>query len=132
MAEVPHVANDVLEKPVFLKNLRTIWARHPRFDASNTILVDDCRYKSLKNNYENCLAIRSYDPLVVEEAYPFYLMNLILPWLKGWLQDQYPTAYTRRNPIFDIQDDVSRYVADYFIEMEGYSYRFDPPELGDL
>ena len=132
MAEVPHVANDVLEKPVFLKNLRKIWARHPRFDASNTILVDDCRYKSLKNNYENCLAIRSYDPLVVEEACPFYLVDLILHWLKGWLQDQYPTTYTCRNPIFDVEDDVSRYVADYFIEMEGYSYRFDPPELGDL
>ena len=67
-----------------------------------------------------------------EEAYPFYLVDLILPWLEGWLQDQYPTAYTRRNLIFDIEDDVSRYVADYFIEMEGYSYRFDPPDLGDL
>lgn len=132
MAEVPHVPEHVLNKPVFLKNLRTVWARHPSFDASNTILVDDCRYKSLKNNYENCLAIRSYDPLVVDKDYPFYLLHLILPWLQGWIHDRYPTAYTRKNPIFDIEDDVSGYVADYFIQMEGYTYRFDPPDLGDL
>ena len=122
---------DLHDKPVLLKKLRTIWARHPSFDASNTILVDDSRYKLLQNNYENCLAIRSYDPLVVEEKYPYYLMDLVWPWLDGWIQDEYPTAYSRRNPIFDIEDDVSRYVADYFIRMEGYSYRFDPPDLGD-
>ena len=115
MAEVLHVPQHVLDKPVFLKNLRTVWARHPLFDASNTILVDDCRYKSLKNNYENCLAIRSYDPPVVDKDYPFYLLDLILPWLQGWIEDQYPTGYTRRNPIFDREDDVSGYVADYFI-----------------
>lgn len=131
MAEVPHVPDHVLNKPVFLKNLRTVWARHPLFDASNTILVDDCRYKSLKNNYENCLAIRSYEPPVVDKDYPFYLLDRILPWLQGWIEDQYPTSYTHKNLIFDTEDDVSGYVTDYFIQMESYSYRFDPPDLGD-
>ena len=68
----------------------------------------------------------------VDKDYPFYLLDLILPWLQGWIEDQYPTGYTHRNPIFDIEDDVFGYVADYFIQMEGYSYRFDPPDLGDL
>lgn len=130
MAEVSHLPEHVLDKLVFMKNLRKMWARHPLFDASNTILVDDYRYKSLKNNYENCLAIRSYNP-PVDKDYPFYLVDLILPWLQGWIQDQYPTVYTRKNAIFDTEDDVSGYVANYFIQIEGYSYTFDPPDLGD-
>ena len=129
MAEVPFVQGH--DKPVFLKLLWAVWARHPNFDASNTILVDDCRYKSLKNNYENCLAIRSYKPMVVEQDNLFYLVDIILPWLLRWIRDPYPTAYTRKNPIFDVQDDISGYVTNHFIQMEGYSYRFDPPDLGE-
>lgn len=131
MTDVPHVEKDTPDKPIFLKKLRTVWAKHPQFDANNTILVDDCRYKSLKNNYENCLAIRSYEPKVVARDAPLYLNDLIMPWLLGWITDPYPTAYTRKNPMFDIEDDISGLVADYFIAMEGYSYRSDPPDLQD-
>lgn len=127
MAEIPGIELSCSGKEVFLKKLRTVWAKHPQFDASNTILVDDCRYKSLKNNYENCLAIRSYEPKVDVPHSPGYMMTRILPWLFGWLKDPYPSAYTRKNPLFDIEDDISMFIANHFIAMEGYSYSFAPP-----
>ena len=119
------------DKPVFPKRLRTIWEKHPNFDATNTILVDDCRYKSLKNDYENCLAIKSYDPMVIEANDQFYLADVILPWLLGWIRDPYPRAYTRKHPIRSVQDEVSSYVTTHFLAVEGYSYKFDPPCLGE-
>ena len=78
---VPSVPGEVCDKPIFLKLLRSLWAKNLAFDANITILVDDCRYKSLKNDYENCLAIRSYNPMVVEQNDLFYLKDIILPWL---------------------------------------------------
>ncbi len=124
---VPHVTSNVPDKPVFLKLLRTVWAKHPTYDSSTTILVDDCRYKSLKNDYENCLAIRSYEPTYDDPYYPLYLEHLVKPWLTRWIRDPFPTGYTRKNPIFDIEDDISPLVADLFVEREKYSYHFDPP-----
>lgn len=127
MEGIPGIDSAHSDKPVFLKKLRTVWARHPQFNANNTILVDDCRYKSLKNNYENCLAIRSYEPKVEVPNAPLYLTEYILPWLQRWLHDPFPTAYARKNPLFDIEDDISGFVTNHFIAMEMYSYREDPP-----
>lgn len=53
--------------------------QHLQFDANNTILVDDCGYKFLKNNYDNFLAIRSYKPMVAAQDVPLYLLDLIIP-----------------------------------------------------
>lgn len=36
-------------------------------------------------------------------------------------------GYCRKHPLFDVEDDLSPLVAEYFVAMEGYSYRFDPP-----
>lgn len=117
------------DKPIFLKLLRTVWKKYPQFNAQNTILVDDTRYKSLKNDYESCVCIRSYEPKYYDPAKPKYLMDVIFPWLCGWIEDKFPTAYSRRTPLFDVEDDISSFVAEYFVAMEGYSYRFDPPQL---
>ena len=132
MDKIPGIDSDHSRKPIFLNKLRMVWARHPQFNGNNSILVDDCRYKSLKNNYENCLAIRSYKPKVevpkveVPKA-PSYLTEHIFSWLQWWLRDPFPIAYARRNPLFDIEDDISRLVPNYFIAMEMYSYGEEPP-----
>ena len=118
------------DKPIFLKLLWIEWERYPKFDASNTILLD-CRNKLLKNDYKNCLAIKSYDPMVIEANDQFYLADVILPWLLGWIRDPYPRAYTRKHPIRSVQDEVSSYVTTHFLAVEGYSYKFDPPCLGE-
>lgn len=125
--DVPSMPVGVGDKPVFLKLLRRVWEKHPSYNASTTILVDDCRYKSLKNAYENCLAIRSYEPSYQDPYYPLYLNDLVKPWLQNWIIDPYPTAYSRQHPIFDVEDDLSPIVANYFVEREGYTYLFDPP-----
>ena len=58
---------------------------------------------------------------------PSYLTEHILPWLERWLRDPFPTAYARKNPLFDIEDDISGFVTNYFVAMEMYSYREEPP-----
>lgn len=131
MQTIPFLSKDTSNKPVFLKNMKTVWEQHPEFDATNTLLVDDSRYKSLKNDYANCLAVRSYWAAVVNDNFPLYLMHEVLPWLLQWIHDTCPTAYSRKHPMFDVEDDVSPIIASYFVESEGYSYRFDPPDCFD-
>ena len=125
---MPALLEEFGDKPIFLKLLRRVWRKHPQFNVATTLLVDDTRYKSLKNDYESCCCIRSYEPTYYDPQQPKYLMQLIFPWICGWLADKFPTAYSRHNPLFDVEDDISLYVANYFVSLEGYSYRFDPPD----
>ncbi|KAI5074780.1 hypothetical protein GOP47_0010741 [Adiantum capillus-veneris] len=107
--------------------MKLLWHKYPQFNEASTLLVDDTRYKSLKNDYESCCCIRTYEPNYYDPNKPKYLMDVILPWITGWLDEKFPTAYSRRTPLFDVEDDISLYVVDYFVSLEGYSYRFDPP-----
>ena len=116
------------QKPVFQKKLQTVWEKHPEFNASNTLLLEDTHYKSLKNDYDNFLAIRAFEPEVEPDG-SSYLVDLVEPWLLEWIRDPCPLAYCRTHPFFDVEDDLSPLVANYFVEMEGYSYRFDPPKI---
>ncbi|MCO5566454.1 hypothetical protein L7F22_020131 [Adiantum nelumboides] len=75
---VPYVDAKFWQKPVFLKKLRRVWEKHIQFNASNTILLEDTRYKSLKNDYDNRLSICSFD-LEVELEGSSYLANIVEP-----------------------------------------------------
>ncbi|MCO5561074.1 hypothetical protein L7F22_014695 [Adiantum nelumboides] len=125
---VPYVGVEFWQKPIFLKKLQRVWKKHPQFNASNTILLEDTRYKSLKNDYDNCLSIRSFDPGMEREG-SLYLTDIVEPWLLEWIRAPCPLAYCRKHPLFDVEDDLSPLVATYFVAMEGYSYRFDPPNM---
>ena len=109
----------------FLEEAADSWEKHPQFNASNTMLVEDTCYKSFKNDYLNCLPVRSFEP-EVELENSSYLANVVEPWLAEWIRDPCPLAYCRAHPMFNVEDDLSPLV-NYFVEMEGYSYRFDPP-----
>jgi len=37
------------QKPLFLKELGKIWSKYPRYNAENTLLIDDSYYKAVKN-----------------------------------------------------------------------------------
>lgn len=114
--DVPGMPGEVGDKPIFLKLLRSLWAKHWSFDTSTTILVDDYRYKSLKNDYKDFLAIRSYELTYLDPYYPLYLKDLVHPLLEDWIFAPHPIAYSLQHPLFDIEDDVSPLVTDYFIQ----------------
>ncbi|MCO5599543.1 hypothetical protein L7F22_053649 [Adiantum nelumboides] len=125
---VLYVGTKFWQKLVFLKKLQRVWEKHPQFNTSNTILLEDTRYKSLKNDYDNCLLIRSFDP-GVEPKGSLYLVDIVEPWLLEWIIAPCPLAYCEKHPLFNVEDDLSPLVAEYFVAMEGYSYRFDPPNM---
>ena len=56
-------------------------------------------------------------------------MQVIFPWICGWLADKFPTTYSRHNPLFDVEDDISLFAANYFVSMEGYLNCFDPADV---
>ena len=87
-------------------------------------VVDDRGYKLMKNDYENCLAVRSYEPNYHDSRHPLYLQDLIEPQLIDQIQDAYSIAYTHKNPFYYLEDETSPLVVDYFIHQKGYSYRF--------
>ena len=91
--------------------------------------MDDSRYKSLKNDYESCLCVCSYEPYYYDPRAPLYMMDVIYLWLTGWIKDSFPTMYSRRTRLFDVQDDLTPLIADHFIAMEGYAYKFDPSPM---
>ncbi|MCO5553165.1 hypothetical protein L7F22_006686 [Adiantum nelumboides] len=125
---VPYIDAKFWQKPIFLKKLQRVWGKHPQFNASNTILLEDTRYKSLKNDYDNCLFICSFDSGVKPEG-SSYLADIIKPWLLEWIRAPYPLFYCRKHSLFDVEHDLSPLVAEYFVAMEGYLYRFDPSNM---
>ncbi|KAI5069653.1 hypothetical protein GOP47_0015954 [Adiantum capillus-veneris] len=127
MKDVAGLLGQFGDKPIFLKLLRRVWHKHPQFNEASTLLVDDTRYKSLKNDYESCSYIQTYEPNYYDPNKPKYLMDVVLQWITRWLDEKFPTSYSRHTPLFDVEANISLYVADYFVSLEGYSYRFDPP-----
>ncbi|MCO5578582.1 hypothetical protein L7F22_032426 [Adiantum nelumboides] len=122
---VLYVGAKFWQKPVFL---RRVWKKHPQFNSSNTILLEDTRYKSLKIDYDNCLSIHSFD-LGVEPEGSSYLVDIVEPWLLEGIRAPCPLAYCKKHPLFDVEDDLSPLIAEYFVAMEGYLYWFDSPNM---
>ena len=75
---------------MFLKNLSAVWAKHLEYNSSNTILIDDARYKSLKNPCENYICPPTFEP-EDESQNATYLMNTLLPYINEWMNDPFPT-----------------------------------------
>ena len=72
-----------------------------------------------------CLYVLSYKSDYYDPRAPLYLMDVIYPWLTGWIKDSFPTMYSRCTPLFDVQDDLTPLIADHFIAVKGwYAYKF--------
>lgn len=64
-------------KPVFFKNLHDFWRRHPRYSESNTLLIDDSRYKCAINRPGTYLIV----PQVRTQD---WMLNVLGVWLLKW------------------------------------------------
>ena len=63
LADVPGTASGRdSSKPLFLKCLVDFWQYFSEFNGSNTLLVDDTRYKSMRNPWHCCICPPSFDP----------------------------------------------------------------------
>jgi len=69
-------------KPLFLKNLSTVFEEYPEYDKSNTILIDDSVLKC-KNNPEGC----SFNPSKWEYSDNSYNSDTGLDEIKTYLKE---------------------------------------------
>lgn len=112
--EIPHTPIDLRDKPVFFKPLYQVWRQFPKYDEDRTLLVDDTRYKNMRNNWDNCICPPTFDPLN-EEQDPYYLTRTLLPWLCRWVLTPNALDYTKANPISNPSDELSRQVFAQFV-----------------
>jgi len=55
------------EKPLFMKNLTTVWAHFPPHDSSDTIIIDDSNAKLSRNPPDNCFVLNSWTNVDAED-----------------------------------------------------------------
>jgi hypothetical protein len=70
-----HFLPDKLDKPIFHKNLDTLFSTFPYIHVNNMLLVDDMPYKSMFNNSYNAIFVKSFDDLRKEDQ---YLLGFVL------------------------------------------------------
>ncbi len=73
------------------------WKHYSRFNALNTLIVDDSAYKCFKNLRHCCLIIPKLEDVKMSEIAEF-LNGKILNWLWHWLlaEDRPQYAWTNR------------------------------------
>ena len=112
--EIPQTPIDLRDKPVFFKPLYHVWRRFREYDEAWTLLVDDTRYKNMRNNWDNCICPPTFDPMN-EEQDPDYLTRTLLPWLCRCVLTPNALDYTKANPINNPSDELSRAVFSHFV-----------------
>ena len=100
-------------KPIFCKRLSNLWETYPNFNSDNTLLVDDTRYKSMLNPWHTCISPPSFEP-EDKEADPFFLTNILMPWLMQWEASKNPAKYAEENMIKNHKDEVSTHVMQHY------------------
>lgn len=109
---VPSAPESLWQKPIFLKNLSVVWDKLPEYNAQNTMLVDDSRYKCLRNPEHTYVCPEGFDPEDVNQD-PKYLTKVMLPWLYRWAQCSLSDMFVHFNPIKNDRDHISQLVIDY-------------------
>lgn len=99
-------------KPIFLKCLMDFWLHHSKFNAKNTMLVDDTRYKSMLNPWECCTCPPSFDP-EEDDQDPHFLTTTLLPWLTRWRMSENRALYAAQHMLFNPMDTLSNAVMEY-------------------
>ena len=58
----PHPDGVTVDKPLFLKDMAKVWKQFPQYNKSNTLLVDDSEWKTMKNPPETVVIIKPWYP----------------------------------------------------------------------
>lgn len=112
--EIAEAPRNLAGKPLYFKPLCHVWKKFPEYDSSRTLLVDDSRYKNMRNDWDNCICPPTFDPLD-ENQDPDYLTRTLLPWLCRWALTPNSLEYTKANPINNPKDELSSLVFEHFV-----------------
>ena len=93
------------EKPLFTKNLRTLFLEYPEYNNFNVILVDDSPYKTSLNGFYSSLYVPSFK--IGQDDHDF-LLNDLMPYVTelasfGSEKISLQTLNKNRYPIFSAQ-----------------------------
>jgi hypothetical protein len=91
-----HFLPNKLDKPIFHKNLDTLFSIYPYTHVGNTLLIDNTPYKNMFNGPYNAIFLDSFDNRCGEDH---YLLGFILPYLENLHSFKYgvPT-FVEHNP----------------------------------
>ncbi|GLJ19402.1 hypothetical protein SUGI_0349910 [Cryptomeria japonica] len=66
-------------RPIFLKDLSSVWQAYPQYGPENTLFIDDSEYKLKTNQNLKYVCPKTYDPEDKEiDQSPFFLWNTII------------------------------------------------------
>ncbi len=55
-------------KPLFKKNLTTVWAAFPQYNQDNTLLIDDSNWKTIGNPAGTVIKVQTWHPIMYDDA----------------------------------------------------------------
>ncbi|GAV73803.1 NIF domain-containing protein [Cephalotus follicularis] len=85
------------EKPLFLKELRTVWLKGFKYSASDTLLIDDKPYKALLNPPNTGIFPWPYDPNNVDDN-ALDPKGELCQYLDGLADAENVPSYVKENP----------------------------------
>ncbi|MCO5553299.1 hypothetical protein L7F22_006820 [Adiantum nelumboides] len=112
--DIVGIPRDLAGKAVFFKPLYHVWNKFSEYDSSRTLLVDDSRYKNMRNVWDNCICPPTFDPLNEDQG-PDYLTRTLLAWLCRWALTPNSLDYTKENPISNPKDELLSLVFEHFV-----------------
>ncbi|MCO5595724.1 hypothetical protein L7F22_049770 [Adiantum nelumboides] len=71
-------------KPIFYKELSRFWHGNDKYNASNTLIVDDSAYKCFRNLRHCCIILPKLGAMP-EHEFDGFLMKTLVNWLWHWL-----------------------------------------------
>lgn len=72
------------DKPLFYKELSCFWRQNDKYNASNTLIVDDSAYKCFRNPRQCCIIIPKLCD-VPKREFDGFLTDKLVNWLWHWL-----------------------------------------------
>lgn len=85
-------------KPLFLKELAVLWAAFPQYGMTNTIMLDDTPYKSLRNPTFTAVFPKPYSARAARDD--GWLLREAVPWLRALsVSSDTVQSFVIRNPL---------------------------------
>ncbi|MCO5592711.1 hypothetical protein L7F22_046714 [Adiantum nelumboides] len=93
-------------KPIFYKELSRFWHGNDKYNASNTLIVDDSAYKCFRNLRHCCIILPKLG-VVPEHEFDGFLMEKLVNWLWHWLLAPDRPQYAKENMMHTPLDNES-------------------------
>ncbi|MCO5592041.1 hypothetical protein L7F22_046035 [Adiantum nelumboides] len=96
-------------KPIFYKKLSHFWHGNDKYNASNTLIVDDSAYKCFRNLRHCCIILPKLGAMP-EHEFDGFLTKKLVNWLWHWLLAPDRPQYAKENMMHTPLDNESLFV----------------------